>query len=214
MSFNVTISVIIPCYNSAKYIVETLDSVKNQTFNDFEIIIVNDGSTDNSEEIINKYIHENKSINIVLVVQDNKGLSGARNTGAKHAKGEYIVFIDSDDKIHPNYLKKSIFLLENDTKLQIIYSEAEFFDAKKGRWKLPYFKINSFLIQNCIPAFAVLRTKTFVNFNGFDENLKFTEDWELWIRIIKEFPDCVYRIPEILFYYRKRANQRAFRQTN
>ena len=114
-----------------------MDSVKNQTFNDFEIIIVNDGSTDNSEEIINKYIHENQSLNIVLVVQDNKGLSGARNTGAKHAKGEYIVFIDSDDKIHPNYLKKSIFLLENDPKLQIIYNEAEFFGGKKGAWKLP-----------------------------------------------------------------------------
>lgn len=99
----VAISVIIPCYNQDKYIAECLDSVIAQTFTDFEAVIVNDGSTDNSSKIINEYkVKDNR---IKVINQENQGLSGARNTGLKRAAGEYVCFLDSDDTYDANFLQ-------------------------------------------------------------------------------------------------------------
>lgn len=98
-----TISVIIPIYNVEDYVFECVESVLNQTMKDLEIILVNDGSTDNSIRRIRNVIEEND--NILLINQKNKGLSAARNTGLKHAQGEYIIFIDSDDYIQPTFLE-------------------------------------------------------------------------------------------------------------
>lgn len=211
----IKISVVIPCYNSSKYIIETLDSITKQSIIDYvEIIVVNDGSTDNSKEIVEKFIEENQSINISLINQENKGPSIARNFGADHAKGEYLVFIDSDDKIHPKYLEKCIEILKNNPKIEIVYSNAEYFDAKKGKWKLPKFELKSFLIQNSIPIFCVMRTETFRKIKGFDGNLKFFEDWELWIRYSKQFKNFIYKIPETLFYYRKRTEKNSLINKN
>ena len=92
-------SIVIPVYNVEDYIKECLDSIMNQTFKDYEVIVVNDGTKDNSMDIVKKY--KVKTIN-----QENGGLSAARNNGAKHAKGEYLLFIDSDDTIEPDLLKE------------------------------------------------------------------------------------------------------------
>ena len=100
----VKISVIIPVYNVEKYLKECLDSVINQTLKDIEIICVNDGSTDNSLNILENYAK--KDNRIIVISQKNKGLSGARNTGLKYCSGEYVSFIDSDD-----YVSKDLFEL-------------------------------------------------------------------------------------------------------
>jgi glycosyltransferase involved in cell wall biosynthesis len=97
------VSIVLPIYNVEKYLARCLDSILNQTFTDFEVICVNDGSPDNSLEILEKYKKIDNRIKIIS--QENKGLSGARNTGIKHSNGEYIAFIDSDDVIHPKYLE-------------------------------------------------------------------------------------------------------------
>lgn len=96
------ISVIIPVYNAEKYLAETLDSVLNQTFTDFEVIAVNDGSTDNSLNILNEY--GNKDSRIKIFSNSNSGVSTARNTGIEKASGEYICFIDADDLIASEYM--------------------------------------------------------------------------------------------------------------
>ena len=93
------ISIIIPVYNVEEYIKECLDSVMNQTYKDYEVIVVNDGTKDNSMEIVKDY-------DVKIINQKNKGLSGARNTGVKHAQGKYLLFLDSDDTIEKDLLKK------------------------------------------------------------------------------------------------------------
>ena len=115
---NPLISVIIPVYNVGKYLGKCLDSVINQTYRNLEIIIINDGSTDNSLEVATKY--KNKDNRITLITQENKGLSGARNTGLDLASGDYIFFIDSDDYIKLNTLELFLNKLkENDYKMVI-----------------------------------------------------------------------------------------------
>ena len=98
---NIFFSVIVPVYNVEKYIEKCIESIFNNQINDVEIIIVNDGSTDNSRNIINKYAERD---NIVIIDQENAGLSAARNSGLKIAKGEYILFLDSDDYLEPEAL--------------------------------------------------------------------------------------------------------------
>ena len=100
------ISVIIPVYNTEKYIENCLNSVKNQTMKDFEIILVNDGSTDNSENFIKKWIDNNKGINVSYFYKENGGLSSARNYGISKATGKYIMLLDSDDYIDKNLFKE------------------------------------------------------------------------------------------------------------
>lgn len=97
------VSIVVPVYNVEAYLEKCLDSLVNQNFDNYEVIIVNDGSTDKSKEIAQRY--ENKYSNVVLIDQKNKGLGGARNTGIEAVKGEYILFVDSDDYIHPDTLK-------------------------------------------------------------------------------------------------------------
>ncbi len=199
------LSVVIPTYNNQATIEETLKSIVNQTFTDFEIIIVNDGSSDRTLAIINSF--SESYTNIIVVNQNNQGPSKSRNNGAKIALGDYLVFIDADDKVEATYFQKAIKILDENPKLQLVYSDVEFFGVKNGKWKLPKFELVSFLGSNCIPIFAVLRTSVFKNLNGFDENIDFTEDWELWIRIVSNYDSCVYKIEEPLYFYRKSAQK-------
>ena len=118
------ISLIIPVYNVQEYIEKALQSVVNQTFKDFEVIIVNDGSKDQSVEIVKKFIR--KYDNFRLINQENQGLSGARNTGLKEAKGEYIAFIDSDDFIENNFLEE-LYNLAVDNDADISYCNCKIY---------------------------------------------------------------------------------------
>ena len=123
-------SFIVPVYNTKKYLKKCLDSLIKQTFKDFEIIIVNDGSTDNSMEIIEKY--KNKYSNIKVIEQQNQGLSLARNNGVKKTSGEYILFIDSDDYIEKDLLKQIDKNIGNADVLRFqIFSEDEEYKNKE-----------------------------------------------------------------------------------
>ena len=126
------ISLIIPVYNVQEYIEKALQSVVNQTFKDFEVIIVNDGSKDQSVEIVKKFIK--KYDNFRLINQENQGLSGARNTGLKEAKGEYIAFIDSDDFIENNFLEE-LYNLAVDNDADISYCNCKIYYPKMN-WSL------------------------------------------------------------------------------
>lgn len=197
------ISIIIPCYNNSDTLIETLQSIQLQTYLNTEIIIVDDCSVDDSFKLAQTYILEKKINGNVYKNNSNQGPSVSRNKGVNEASGKYLLFLDADDLIEKTYIKKCIDLLENRADLNIIYSEAEFFGSKNGKWELPDFKLPDFLINNCIPVSSVIKKEVFDELGGFDEKLRFTEDWELWIRIISNFGG-VYKIPEVLFYYRKR----------
>ena len=214
MNFKETInvSVIVPCYNTADYVLETLKSVSNQTYKNLEIIIVDDGSTDETAKIIEYYKSiepRAKSIRI-----SNSGLSNARMAGYKFSTGGgYLLFLDSDDIIDPTYIEKCIGVAEKG--YDIVYSKACFFDAKNGPWKLPAFQLLDFLCFNCIYASALIRKSLFNSVGGYDPDIKLMEDWDCYINMIKH-GGKVYRISEELFFYRKRKNGSSLtdRQTN
>jgi glycosyltransferase involved in cell wall biosynthesis len=194
------VSIVIPCYNNVSTIVETLNSIINQTYKNIEIVIIDDGSVEDIQTKIKHFINNNS---VVLKKQENKGVSAARNYGASLAKGIYLLFIDADDMILPRYIEKCVSEFDQNPALKIVYSEARFFDRENGTWNLPkYIDFKNFLIGNCIFISALIKKEDFDNADGFDTSLDFYEDWDLWISILKK-GGSVYQIPEELFLYRK-----------
>ncbi|MFL9834878.1 glycosyltransferase family 2 protein [Chryseobacterium terrae] len=193
------ISVIIPYYKGESYIEECLDSIYGQTFKNFEVILINDGSPKDFLENLKNI----KYPNLILFHQENKGQSSARNKGVEIAQGKYILFLDCDDKIEKTFMEKTENVLSNNSKIKICYTKSLFFEKENTEWMLPDFKIKDFLFSNCIPVTALFYREDFIKAHGFEENLTYFEDWDLWISILENGGE-VYRIPEHLFFYRIR----------
>lgn len=198
------VSIIIPCYNNKNVIFEAIDSALNQSYPRVEVIVVDDGSTDGSYEFVFDRILEGQNLRIVR--QDNQGPAAARNTGFTLSGGDYLVFLDADDILHPDYVESCYREYEKDPSLNIVYCDAELFENKTGLWKLKPFSESTILLYNSIPVFAMLRSQVFQQIGKYDTQLKCSEDWELWIRLLQQF-EGVYKIPKVLFYYRKRNEQ-------
>jgi glycosyltransferase involved in cell wall biosynthesis len=130
------ISVIIPCYNYGHFVLETLNSVKDQEYTNWECIIVNDGSTDNSKQVVESFIKDDTRFKLINI--GNSGVSVARNTGIAQSNGKYIFPLDADNKIHRECLAKCIALFE-DPAVKLVYTEAQLFGDEIGLWNLPAF---------------------------------------------------------------------------
>lgn len=201
------VSIIIPCYNQGKYVQDALNSAINQTYKNIEIICINDGSSDNSNEIIKKFILNHK--NIKYINRDkNMGVANARNTAIDSSTGEYILPLDADDTIESTYVEKAVAILDNDSNIGMVYSEARKFGKVNELWNLGKFNINNFLFGNCIFNCALFRKNDFIHAGKYKENIKSgCEDWDLWLSIIA-LGLKVYQIPEVLFNYRQEENYR------
>ena len=199
------VSVMIPYYNCEQYIAETIASVEVQHYPNIEIIIVDDGSREESAAFLTKLLETKPTIR--LVTQNNQGVAAARNHAARLASGEYFLFLDADDQILPDYIQKSVKILESNPDCKLVYPQAEFFDAKEGFWQLPpYEGIKSLLTGNRFPSSVSMhRAADFKALGGFDKNLVTHEDWDFWIRLLSG-GGKVYQIPEVLFRYRKRRD--------
>jgi glycosyltransferase involved in cell wall biosynthesis len=194
------VSVIIPCYNQGSYLSEAVDSVINQTYPNIEIIIINDGSADNTDAIAKEWCTRDKRI--TYLDQDNQGLSMARNNGIKKSKGLYILPLDGDDKIAPDYLEKAINILSNNAKIGIVYGRSMFFGAQSGEWDLPDFSIEAMLKRNLIFCSAVFRRSDFDRTTGYNKNMKYGwEDWDLWLSFL-ERELAVFKLDQVVFHYR------------
>ena len=181
------VSIIIPAYNQGNFLKETLKSVSAQSFEDFECIVVDDGSTDNTALVAKEYSGGDK---IKYFFQDNKGLAGARNTGIKIAKGNYVHFLDSDDLIYKNFLENMIDKLGQDKNIDILSCAWDLIDengniisSKIGPVKSEnYFK--DLILENLFPVHAVVLKSSIFNKVGlFNEKLMAMEDWDMWLRI-------------------------------
>ncbi|MGI8495489.1 MAG: glycosyltransferase family 2 protein, partial [Pyrinomonadaceae bacterium] len=200
------VSVIIPCFNLGKYINEAIESVLNQNFQDFEIIVVNDGSTDSETNFILRNLAHPK---IKLISTENQGLSRARNNGITASTGKYILPLDADDKIAPTYLDKAVSILDRNEKTGIVYCLAEFFDRENSKWDLPSYKLSRILLDNLIFCSAFFRRRDWETVGGYKPTMIYGwEDYEFWISII-ELKREVYQIPEYLFFYRNRKESMA-----
>lgn len=198
------VSVIIPCYNSSSTVGDAINSALNQTYKNIEIIIINDGSTDDLDAILHPYLTEYS--NIIYFKQDNKGVSAARNNGAKLAKGEYFLFLDSDDYMDPSYIEKCVDILDGNQDVKVVYSNTRIFEAKEGKWRFPTYDYKTLLIKNIIRASALLRKNDFFDAGMYDEDMIVYEDWNLWISILKEGGKVIL-LPEYLLFYRKRTDK-------
>ena len=175
-----SVSIIVPCYKQAEYLPETLDSVLAQTYQNWECVIVNDGSPDNTEVIARKYL--DKDARFRYVWQENKGLASARNTGISNSDGEFILPLDSDDIILPTYIEKAVnhFAMNPETKL--VYCKAEFFGRINQKWDLKKYNYDSLIWNNCIFCSAVYRRCDYDATQGYNPNMiNGFEDWDLWL---------------------------------
>jgi len=201
-------SVIVPLYNKELYILKAVDSVLNQTFNDFELIIVNDGSTDNSLEKVRLRIDSR----IRILDQENAGVSTARNNGVKQAKYNYIAFLDADDWWGPDYLMEMKCLIEEFPDAGIYGSK--YFIVKNGNSKVAGIGVEPGFTNGiinycrvyaktlCMPLWTgatILKKSVFESEGGFKPNLKLGEDFDLWIRIALKYPVAFLNKP--LAYY-------------
>lgn len=196
------VSVISACYNHGKYIHEMLDSVLNQSFQDFEVIIVNDGSTDNTADILEEINHEK----VRIILTDNLGPAHARNLAIKNAKGALILNLDADDKIAPTFLEKCVEILKKQSNIGIVYSDVELFGHNNGRFSLPDYTFENMLQANCIIANACFRKDDWEKTEGYSSELKDGyEDFDFWLSILELGKD-VYQIKEPLSFYRTYEN--------
>jgi len=196
------VSIIIPCFNQLAYLGEAITSVKNQTYKDYEIIIVNDGSTEqNAIDLINAFA----SFNIFIIHDVNKGVSAARNKGIEMAKGEYILPLDADDAIHPSYLEEAIEILEKDKQIEIVTTGVKYFGSLTHEEFLPKYSRKEHLIQNLFFNTSLFRKKSFDTVGGYDEDFKIGwEDWDFYLRLITQENQiaiikkyyCLYRIKD------------------
>jgi len=195
------VSVIIPCFNQGAYLEETVESVLAQTFEDIEIIIVDDGSDDPAT--IQVLDHYGKT-DAKLIRTGNSGLAAARNRGIREAIGEYILPLDADDKIGKEYASEAVSILDGNPDIGIVYCEAVYFGLKNERWQLPEYSLDHILTHNIIFCSAFFRKEDWEKVGGYNINMVYGwEDWDFWLSLIG-LHRKVYRIPKVLFYYRLR----------
>lgn len=205
------VSVVIPAYNTLAYLPQSLASALGQTFTDFDVLIVNDGSTD----AIEAWAAQLTDPRVRLVTQANQGLPGARNTGITDTEGEYIAFLDGDDLWKPDKLAKQVALLDSRPEVGLVHTSVSFIDARGDAISSPvaahgdgdvyreFLTFNEFYMVRC-GSTPLVRRACFGKVGLFDPSLKFAEDWEMWTRVAAHYH--VATIAENLVLYRQHAS--------
>lgn len=200
------VSIIIPCYNHAKFLPDALQSVIEQDCENWECIVVNDGSTDNTEEIARLW--SNKDKRFKYFYKENGGLSSARNFGIEKSNAEYILTLDSDDKFDKTFISKALKVINGDPKIGIVscwgkrFMGNTYYDIFKPNGK----NIEDFLFQNAAIGNSMFRKKCWIEAGRYDENMKKGyEDWEFYLRISTLGWNTLI-IQEPLFFYRQHKN--------
>lgn len=201
-SWNDKVSIIIPCYKQAHFLGEAIESALKQTYKNIEVIVVNDGSPDNTSEVVKQYP------GVILIEQENKGLSAARNAGIKVSTGKWILPLDSDDKLLPNFIMRTIF------QADIVSTHLQAFGKRKDIWKpaLPTPGYTDLLEKNRLHYCSLFKREVWERCQ-YDEEMFIRgkagangyEDWMLWLDATKAgFKIKV--VPEVLVHYRKHGH--------
>src|SRR5215213_6861613 len=184
------VSVVIPCYNQAHFLGEAIESVLAQRYTNLELIVVDDGSTDNTSEVAYRYEE------VRLIRQENKGLAGARNRGRAEARGEYVVFLDSDDRLLANAVEIGVRELEAHPECAFVSGRYRPISAEGDAYAIPrQARVDgdhylALLRDNYIsmPASVMYRRWVFEEVGGFDGSVDAAADWDLYLRIARRFP--------------------------
>ena len=181
------VSVIIPVFNRSLVITRAINSVLHQSFKNFELIVVDDGSTDETEIILSSFINSGA---IHYFKQNNLGVSAARNLGASKAQGEWLAFLDSDDEWLVDKLQTQLDFFKINKNLQIAYGEELWIrNGVKVNKKIIHQKFGGWIFDKCIqqcfiaPSSVILKASLFLEMGGFDESFQVCEDYDLWLKI-------------------------------
>lgn len=196
------VSVVIPCYNAGDTLLETVESALASKYERLEVIVVDDGSTD---EVTRVALNSLPGC-VLRVEQPNSGLPAARNAGVKRASGSFILPLDADDLIEPDYVPEAVDAMLADDTLGIVYSRATKFGEVEGDWALPEFDVDRILVENCIFSCAMFRRDDWAAVGGYDETMRRgREDHDFWLRIIS-LGRGVRRLEGRFFHYRIRSS--------
>lgn len=194
------VSIIIPCFNQEKFLSEALDSVKNQIYQNWECIIVDDGSTDNSRIIAQNVA--SKDHRISYLHKQNEGVATARNYGISHSHGEFILPLDADDKISIYYLSEAINEFNKHPKAKLVSSKAFFFGNRSGIWNLKEYNFRDLLFGNMLHCSGIFRKEDYNQTSGYRINMKYgLEDWDFWVSLLNH-NDKVIILSKPHFHYR------------
>ena len=202
MYSNSLISIIIPCYNDAQYIEQSVQSALDQTYPYKEIIVVDDGSNVETKAVLKQL--EPKITH--LITQENQGQSTARNVGIKAAKGDFILVLDSDDYFEPSFCEEAVAVFSTDASIKIVTCQATllFSDNKKKLYIPNGGHIKNFMYGNCALGTSMFKKEDSLKCGGYDESMRSGfEDWEFFIRLLKS-GGTAFVIQKPLYTYRKR----------
>jgi glycosyltransferase involved in cell wall biosynthesis len=201
------ISIVCPCFNHGGFVKEMLESVWAQSFPAYEVVLVNDGSTDDTQKILDGLLHEK----LTVIHTANRGPAAARNKGIAKARAPIILNLDADDKIAPSLLEKAYRIFQADPQVGIVHSEVRFFGARTGRFELPAYSLSAMLKDNVIHSTAFFRKADWQAVGGYSDDLVYgLEDWDFWLSILA-LNRRVHKIPEDLVFYRRYRNPQACR---
>jgi glycosyltransferase involved in cell wall biosynthesis len=197
------VSVIIPNYNHGRYLPDAIESVLQQRYDHVEIIVVDDGSTDDSRQIAARYGEQ-----IRAIWQENQGLSAARNTGLRAAQGEYIVLLDADDMLEPDFMTTLVGLLQDNPAADGVICGYQFVDDDKNRLpqtearQMPPDQLYKVLLDGnfLVPESILVRRHCYAAAGPFDETLRACEDWDMWLRMSRQF--TILSTPRLLTRHR------------
>ncbi len=204
MSGQPRVSVVVPCYNHGEYLPEAVGSVTGLGRDDVEIVVVDDGSTD---ERTLREMNVLRARGIRVIRQENRGLAAARNAGIRASRADFILPLDSDNRIREAYLTKGVAMLEGDSALGVVYGDAEYFGDRTGRWQVEPFDLGRLALGNYIDACALFRKSLWDSIGGYDERMPRMgwEDWDFWLRAaVRGFGFA--HVDAIAFDYRVREN--------
>ena len=202
---NPIISIVIPCFNSEVTLDKTLNSVIGQEFQNWEALIINDGSTDDTEKIALEWVNKDKRFKYFS--KQNEGLGKTRNFGINKATGTYILPLDSDNLIERGFIQDAINVFENNPEIGVVHGHAEYFGDRTGIWLIEEFDLTNMLINNYIDACVIYKKELWQQVGGYDENMPYQghEDWELWL---------AFGIIDVKFYHLKKVTFKYFVSRN
>lgn len=204
---HVDVSIVTPYYNTAVFFIETFISVQAQSLQNWEWLIIDDGSTD-QESVDRLATLAAKDERITVIRQINGGTAVARNTGFHHSRGRYICLLDHDDMLEPTYLEKCAWFLDSNPEFAFCNSYNVFFGEQEFLWKAGFERGKDFLQANSAPPISVIRYSAYSDCGGFDESIRVLyEDWDFWLKMAKS-GYWGYTIPEFLQWYRKLGSGR------
>ncbi|TNJ34029.1 glycosyltransferase family 2 protein [Prosthecochloris vibrioformis] len=197
------VSIYVPLFNREKYIVECIQSALEQTIKDLEVVVCDDGSTDRSHELVQRYFGSNKRVR--LLYQQNTGIGAASNNAVRNCRGFYIGQLDADDVLMKDAVERCLEVMEKDTKLSLVYGTTEYIDENSEfvshGWNWPMFSREYLLTKMIVHHFRLFRKRDYMRTSGFDETIKNAVDYDMMLKLAEVGE--VHHLNKVLYQYRR-----------